>query len=276
MNPQATLVERDIRDGVDVGGAEVVFHLAAQTDVQTSMREPARDADVNVVGTVKVLEAAQRAGARVVFTSTGGAIYGECAEPATETTSREPGSPYGIAKLCGEEYLFGFNRIHGDDATSSRASGTSSGRVSRRRSRAAWCRSSSTGWRAATGRSSSATGCRSATSSSSATWSRRCSRPARTRAASSTSAAASPRPCSRCTRPARAAAGVPSEPAFEAARLGDLRRSALDVSRAATELGFRAQMSLDDGIARTWAVDEGGSGVTAKSTPLGRTAAHAP
>ena len=60
------------------------------------------------------------------------------------------------------------------------------------------------------------------------------------------------------------AAGVPSEPAFEAARLGDLRRSALDVSRAATELGFRAQMSLDDGIARTWQWTKEGAALTAK------------
>ena len=59
VNPAAELVVCDIRDGVDLQGAEVVFHLAAQTDVQTSVRDPARDADVNVVGTVKVLEAAR-------------------------------------------------------------------------------------------------------------------------------------------------------------------------------------------------------------------------
>ena len=68
---------------------------------------------MNVVGTVQVLEAARAAGAQVVFTSTGGAIYGECEEPATEDAPRRPLSPYGIAKLCGEEYLLGWNRIHG-------------------------------------------------------------------------------------------------------------------------------------------------------------------
>src|SRR5262249_29368016 len=113
VNGTAKFVERDIRDGVDLDGIDVVFHLAAQTDVQTSVREPGRDADVNVVGTVNVLQAGQRAGARVVFTSTGGAIYGECQDPALEWMPRQPGSPYGIAKLCGEEYLTGFNRIHG-------------------------------------------------------------------------------------------------------------------------------------------------------------------
>ena len=59
-------------------GADVVFHLAAQADVQTSVQRPDHDAEVNVVGTVQVLEAARAAGAQVVFTSTGGAIYGEC------------------------------------------------------------------------------------------------------------------------------------------------------------------------------------------------------
>ncbi len=81
--------------------------------MQTSVRRPDHDAAVNVVGTVQVLEAARAAGARVVFTSTGGAIYGECEAPATEDAPRRPLAPYGIAKLCGEEYLLGWNRIHG-------------------------------------------------------------------------------------------------------------------------------------------------------------------
>src|ERR1700756_5605410 len=58
VNERATFVEGDIRDGIDAAGADVVFHLAAQADVQTSMREPERDAAVNVVGTVQVLRAA--------------------------------------------------------------------------------------------------------------------------------------------------------------------------------------------------------------------------
>jgi UDP-glucose 4-epimerase len=112
LNPAAVLVEVDIREGVDLGLSEVVFHLAAQTDVSSSVARPALDASVNVVGTVQVLEAAQAAGAQVVFTSTGGAIYGECDGPASEDSPRRPLSPYGIAKLCAEEYLQGWNRIH--------------------------------------------------------------------------------------------------------------------------------------------------------------------
>jgi UDP-glucose 4-epimerase len=113
LNAAATFVDGDIRNGIDAAGAAVVFHLAAQADVQTSMLRPDHDAAVNVVGTVQVLEAARAAGARVVFSSTGGAIYGECDGPAREDSPLEPVSPYGIAKLCAEEYLRGWNRIHG-------------------------------------------------------------------------------------------------------------------------------------------------------------------
>jgi len=113
VNPDATFLEGDIRGGIDAGHADVVFHLAAQADVVTSVERPDHDAAVNVVGTVQVLEAARAASAHVVFSSTGGAIYGECDGPALESSPRRPVSPYGIAKLCAEEYLGGWNRIHG-------------------------------------------------------------------------------------------------------------------------------------------------------------------
>ena len=114
----AELHELDIRDpAVEALGAElrpdVVFHLAAQADVGTSVERPAFDAEVNVVGTVRVLEAARAAGARVVFTSSGGTIYGECDEPATEDHALLPHSPYAVSKLAGEEYLAAWNRLHG-------------------------------------------------------------------------------------------------------------------------------------------------------------------
>jgi UDP-glucose 4-epimerase len=110
LNPAATLLEHDIREPFSVE-ADVIFHLAAQADVQTSMQRPDYDAAVNVVGTVNVLGAAPEA--QVIFASSGGAGYGDCAEPATEETPFLPLSPYGIAKKCGEEYLAGWNRIHG-------------------------------------------------------------------------------------------------------------------------------------------------------------------
>src|SRR6478735_6723097 len=109
VNPAATLLEHDIREPFSVE-ADVVFHLAAQADVQTSMKQPGYDAEVNVVGTANVLSAAP--GAQVIFASSGGAGYGECPVPADEDAPFLPLSPYGIAKKCGEEYLLGWNRIH--------------------------------------------------------------------------------------------------------------------------------------------------------------------
>jgi UDP-glucose 4-epimerase len=106
----------DIRDPDAVFEAarpEVVFHLAAQADVRVSVDRPDVDADVNVLGTVRILEAARRHDAQVIFASTGGAIYGECERPAREDDPRRPLAPYGTSKLCGEEYLATWNRLHG-------------------------------------------------------------------------------------------------------------------------------------------------------------------
>ena len=92
---------------------EVCFHLAAQADVGTSVENPVLDAEVNVLGTVRLLEAARRHGTQVVFSSTGGALYGECERPAREDDPRRPLAPYGASKLAGEGYLATWNRLHG-------------------------------------------------------------------------------------------------------------------------------------------------------------------
>jgi UDP-glucose 4-epimerase len=92
---------------------DVCFHLAAQADVRVSIERPEYDAEVNVIGTLRVLEAARAAGSRVVFASTGGAIYGECDAPADESSERRPLAPYGTAKLAGEEYLLTYQRLYG-------------------------------------------------------------------------------------------------------------------------------------------------------------------
>jgi UDP-glucose 4-epimerase len=114
----AELHELDIRDEaleqlVPRLEPQVVFHLAAQADVGTSVERPTFDAEVNAVGTVRVLEAARAAGARVVFASTGGAIYGECERPAREDDEPRPLSPYAASKLAGEGYLATWNRLYG-------------------------------------------------------------------------------------------------------------------------------------------------------------------
>jgi UDP-glucose 4-epimerase len=111
------LHEADIR--VDVASVfgkvrpEVCFHLAAQIDVRVSVERPELDADVNVVGTLHVLEAARAHGMKLVFSSTGGAIYGECDGPAAEDHPRAPLAPYGVSKLAAEEYIAAYNRLYG-------------------------------------------------------------------------------------------------------------------------------------------------------------------
>jgi UDP-glucose 4-epimerase len=117
----AVLYEADIRDGEAVarivaGAApEVVFHLAAQIDVRVSVDRPDFDARTNVEGTVNVLEAARQAGARrFVFSSTGGAIYGETETiPTPEDHVAQPMAGYGTSKLCAEQYLGLYERLHG-------------------------------------------------------------------------------------------------------------------------------------------------------------------
>jgi len=119
----AELHVADIRSPDEVFDAvrpDAVLHLAAQADVRISVDRPAYDADVNVVGTVRILDAARRHGAKVVFASSGGAGYGECDGPAPETAPLRPLAPYGASKACGEEYVATFARLYGAEHTSLR------------------------------------------------------------------------------------------------------------------------------------------------------------
>jgi UDP-glucose 4-epimerase len=249
LAPRATLLEHDIREPFTVDG-EVIFHLAAQADVQTSMQRPEYDAAVNVLGTVNVLGAAPRA--QVIFASSGGAGYGECAEPATEQTPFLPLSPYGIAKKCGEEYLAGWNRIYGSNHISLRFanvfgprqdSGLEGGVVAIFLERLA--RGDETiifgdglqirdfvyvgdvvdALLAAVGRTGG---------------------PFNVGTGRETTVDELHRACA-------AVAGVEHAPRLEPARLGDVSRSVLDASLSERELGWTARVSLEDGLARTWA-----------------------
>jgi UDP-glucose 4-epimerase len=125
----AEFVEMDIRDrGVADLFTDVAFdlvnHHAAQIDVRTSVSEPARDADVNVMGFLNVTEAALRGGTRrMVFISSGGVVYGEPEElPTPESSPKLPLSPYGVTKLAGEQYLFYYHRVRGLEYVSLRYS----------------------------------------------------------------------------------------------------------------------------------------------------------
>jgi UDP-glucose 4-epimerase len=249
VHPAADLIEHDIREPFSVE-ADVVFHLAAQADVQTSMKRPAFDAAVNVVGTVNALEASP--GAQVLFASSGGAGYGEVTEPADEQAPFLPLSPYGIAKKCGEEYLVGWNRIHGSSHIALRFgnvygprqdSGLEGGvvaifleRMARREETVIF----------GDGRQSrdfvyvgdvvgallSAVG--------------RGGGPYNVGTGEDTTIAQLHAAC--------AAVSGSAEPArYEPARLGDVLRSALDASLIERELGWRPEVSLDEGLRRTWA-----------------------
>jgi UDP-glucose 4-epimerase len=99
---------------IDSVRPELICHLAAQIDVRASVAEPAADAQTNVLGTINVLEAARTASTRVLFCSTGGALYGRDAPiPSMEDVLPLPESPYGIGKYCAEQYLGFYNRLHG-------------------------------------------------------------------------------------------------------------------------------------------------------------------
>ncbi len=103
-------------------GVEVLVHHAAQMDVRRSVADPVNDASINVLGTLNLLEAGRKAALRqVVFASTGGAMYGEQERfPADETHPARPLSPYGVAKLAVERYLYFFHREYGLDAAALR------------------------------------------------------------------------------------------------------------------------------------------------------------
>jgi UDP-glucose 4-epimerase len=107
-SPLAAALVRD-------GGFDVLCHLAAQIDVRRSVDDPAFDARINVLGTLNLLEAVRTASprTRVIFSSTGGALYGGFATPPSdEATAKDPEAPYGIAKLAAEYYLAYYARVH--------------------------------------------------------------------------------------------------------------------------------------------------------------------
>jgi len=101
---------------------EVIFHLAAQIDVRVSVQDPLLDARINVLGTLNVLEGARRCGARkVVFSSSGGTIYGEVDPedlPVTEAHSQHPVAPYGVSKKVATDYLHAYRELHQLEYTS--------------------------------------------------------------------------------------------------------------------------------------------------------------
>ncbi|RAY13767.1 UDP-glucose 4-epimerase [Actinomadura craniellae] len=233
---------------------EVICHLAAQIDVRISVTDPAADAMTNVIGTINVLTAAQEVSARVLFASTGGALYGLDAKiPSPEELLPVPEAPYGTAKYCAEQYIGLFNRLHGGAHSALRLGNVygprqdptgEAGVVS------IFC------GRALEGERPTVYG-----------------DGAQTRdyvyvgdvVAAFLAAADAARPGIWNIGTGRETSvldlvevigrisGAPVEPVFAPARPGELPRSALDVARASRDLNWQAATSMTDGVARVHA-----------------------
>ncbi|HEY2505035.1 MAG TPA: NAD-dependent epimerase/dehydratase family protein [Streptosporangiaceae bacterium] len=120
LSDQLALHKLSITDAAQLGAVvsdfrpELICHLAGQIEIHASVAAPTRDAQVTVAGTVGVLEAARAVRARVLFSSTGGALYGRDAPiPSLEDVLPLPESPHGVAKHSAEQYVELYNRLHG-------------------------------------------------------------------------------------------------------------------------------------------------------------------
>jgi UDP-glucose 4-epimerase len=250
VNDAATLVVHDIREPFEAD-ADVVYHLAAQADVGTSMERPGFDAAVNVIGTVNALEAARAADAGFVFSSTGGAIYGDVERPASEDAERRPVSAYGVAKLAAEAYIEGWNRIHGSSHVVLRFANVYGPRQS----------AALEGGVVAIFMERLARGDETVVYGD-GEQSRDFVYVGDVVDAVLAGAAADggtfnvgtgiETTVNELHRLCAVAVGVDAEPRHVAPRAGDARRSVLDVALAAAHLGWRPQVTLDEGLRQTW------------------------
>ena len=119
VNPDATFYHQDITQAslqeiFQRENPDIVFHLAAQISVTESSRDPLKDGETNVIGTLRLLEASRRSGVeKFIYSSAGGAIYGDpLVNPCSEEASVDPLSPYGMSKFLGEKYVELYYRLH--------------------------------------------------------------------------------------------------------------------------------------------------------------------
>jgi UDP-glucose 4-epimerase len=233
---------------------EVVFHLAAQISVKLSVDDPQFDSTVNVVGTVRLAEAARRAGVRkVVHTSSGGSIYGTPPTyPTSEDIPIDPSSPYAASKVAGEVYLNMYRNLYGLHC-SHIAPGNVYGPRQDPHGEAGVVAIFSRALLA--GKPTKIFGDGTDTRDyvfvddvvdAFVKASGEAGDGQRFNIATGTETS---------TRQLHSeiakAAGAPDEPEFHPPRLGDLRRSCLDISRAEAVLGWRPSVTLEDGVART-------------------------
>jgi UDP-glucose 4-epimerase len=257
VSSAAELAAGDIRDDAAVREVfarhrpEACLHFAAQADVRVSVARPDLDCEVNVLGTVRLLEAAREHSARIVFASTGGALYGERREPAPETAPRRPLAPYGASKLAAEEYLATYNRLHDTAHTSLRLGNVYGPRQDPHGE--AGVVAIFLG-KLANGEAPRVFGdgrqerdyvfVADVVAATLAAL----ERPAGVFNVGTGTATSVLDLLDACLR----ASGVRADPVFDPPRFGELQRSVLDPSLAERELGFRAQTPFEDGIAATW------------------------
>jgi UDP-glucose 4-epimerase len=249
----ARLIEADITAAPEAfadARPEICFHLAAQADVRVSVERPDFDAEINLLGTIHVLEAARGHGAQVVLASTGGAIYGECDGPADEESPRRPLAPYGASKLSAEEYLATYNRLYDTGHVALRYGNVYGprqdphgeagvvaiflGRLARGEPLRIFGDGRQTRDYVYVGDVVTAT------------------LAAQGHAGVFNVGTGTETSVLDLAEACQSAAGVSVETEHAAARPGELQRSVLDPGRAERELGVRTQTSLGDGLAATW------------------------
>lgn len=258
-NPDFSFVEADIVTAdldtiVEEYGPEVVFHLAAQIDVRKSVANPQFDASVNVVGTIRLAEAARKAGVRkIVHTSSGGSIYGvPSIFPTSEQVPPDPHSPYAAGKVAGEIYLNTFRHLYGVDCSHIAPANVYGPRQDPHGEAGVVAIFAQA---LLDGKPTKVFGDGSNTrdyvfvddvvdafvrASGEAGGGLRFN--------TGTGIETSDRGLHTAVAEA---AGAPDDPEFHPPRLGDLQRSCLDISRAERELGWRPQVALAEGVRRT-------------------------
>jgi UDP-glucose 4-epimerase len=264
----ARLVVEDVRDRKIVGSLlaaekpQVVFHLAAQIDVRVSVAKPDFDAEVNVLGTVNMLDAAREAGAeRFLFASTGGALYGEGGDPPyAEDSPINPEAPYGQSKLAAEGYCGLAHRLHGLSTVCLRFGNVFGPRQDPHGEAgviAIFCGRMAAGERPLIFGDGSQTrdyvyvedvvNAFQLAAGRSETGSYNVGCGIETSVLELTTALAA------LGAEAGLAGAANFEPEFAAARPGEVQRSALDPAKAAAVLGFEAKLPLEEGLRRTLA-----------------------
>jgi UDP-glucose 4-epimerase len=251
---KANIVEADLIGLLAESQPEVVFHLAAQIDVRHSVADPQFDASVNVVGTVRLAEAARRAGVRkIVHTSSGGSIYGTPPTyPTSEAVPTDPASPYAAGKVAGEVYLNTFRHLYGLECSHIAPANVYGPRQDPHGEAGVVAIFAQA---LLSGNPTKVFGDGSNTrdyvfvddvvdafvkASGQAGGGQRFN--------VGTGVETSDRQLHSAVA---AAVGAPDDPEFHPPRLGDLKRSCLDISRAEQVLGWRPQVMLDDGVAQT-------------------------